>query len=101
MGQTPISKLSEVLPFPNPVIIKTGEEKVSFLVPAQTVGIKIYTIAGEQIKDCVLVDPLRGRWEWDLKNKAGELAASGVYLFYVYDEKGNRAVGKIAVIREE
>jgi len=101
VGQTPISKLSEVLPFPNPVIIKTGEEKVSFLVPAQTVGIKIYTIAGEQIKDCVLVDPLRGRWEWDLKNKAGELAASGVYLFYVYDEKGNRAVGKIAVIREE
>jgi ligand-binding sensor domain-containing protein len=100
-GETPTLRLSDVFPFPNPVIIKTGEEKVNFLAPAQTVGIKIYTTAGEQIKDGVLVDPLRGRWEWDLKNKDGELVASGVYLFYVYNEKGNSALGKIAVIREE
>ena len=101
VGETHRLQLSDVLPFPNPVIIRTGEEKISFSVPAQTVGIKIYTIAGEQINDGVLVDPLRGRWEWNLKNKDDELVASGVYLFYVYDEEGNSAVGKIAVIREE
>ena len=36
---------------------------------------------------------------WDGKNEAGDLIANGTYLFVIETEAGERAIGKIAVLR--
>ena len=94
-GVSPI-RLSEVVSYPNPVVIKTGEEKVSFSIPPYGSKIKIFTTAGEYINEITS----EHNWKWDLKNRWGKLVSSGIYLFLVYDEEGNSWVGKMAVIRE-
>ncbi|MGB2698549.1 MAG: hypothetical protein WBD28_11930, partial [Candidatus Zixiibacteriota bacterium] len=79
-----------------PAVIKTGEERVSFTLPPFGSKIKIFTVAGEFIKEITS----EGNWKWDLRNQSGELISAGVYLFLVTDAEGNTHVGKIAVIRE-
>ncbi|MCD8481136.1 MAG: hypothetical protein LRZ88_13665 [Candidatus Cloacimonetes bacterium] len=39
------------------------------------------------------------RFEWDGKNKAGDIVANGIYYFVVTDADGNVARGKIAVLK--
>jgi hypothetical protein len=36
---------------------------------------------------------------WDRANDAGELAASGIYLYVITDTQGARTRGKLALIR--
>ena len=39
------------------------------------------------------------RFEWDGRNKSGNLVSSGIYYFVVTDSDGNVERGKIAVLR--
>ena len=95
-GISPVDDLADILPYPNPVIIKTGEEKVSFTLPPYGSNIKIFTVAGEFIKEITSAQ----NWKWNLRNQSGELVSGGIYLFLVTDAQGDTHVGKIAVIRE-
>lgn len=95
-GVSPSKKLSDIVPYPNPIVIKTGDEKVSFSLPPYGSKIKIFTVAGDYIKEITS----EHNWKWDLKNRSGKLVSGGIYLFLVDDGKGNSWVGKIAVIRE-
>jgi ligand-binding sensor domain-containing protein len=93
-GIAPAKNLKEVIPYPNPFIIVEGTEKLTFDRLPYQAKIKIYTVAGELVREIDSGD------KWDGKNKAGVLVSGGIYLFYVSDASGNKAVGKIAVIRE-
>ena len=93
-GIAPAKNLSEVTPYPNPFVIRGGTEKLTFDRLPYQVKIKIYTVAGELVREINSGD------KWDGRNKAGELVSGGIYLFYVSDPSGRKAVGKIAVIRE-
>ena len=93
-GIAPAKNLSEVTPYPNPFVIREGTEKLTFDRLPYQVKIKIYTVAGELVREINTGD------KWDGRNKAGELVSGGIYLFYVSDPSGKKAVGKIAVIRE-
>ncbi len=95
-GIAPSKSLSDIVPYPNPVVIKTGEETVGFSLPSLGSRIRIFTVAGDYVKEITS----EHSWRWDLRNRSGKLVAGGVYLFLVYDGKGKSAVGKIAVIRE-
>jgi ligand-binding sensor domain-containing protein len=95
-GISPMEDLADILPYPNPAIIKTGEEKVSFTLPPYGSNIKIFTAAGEFIKEITFAQ----NWKWNLRNQSGELVSGGIYLFLVTDAQGDTHVGKIAVIRE-
>jgi hypothetical protein len=93
-GIAPAKNLLEVTPYPNPFIIREGTEKLTFDRLPYQAKIKIYTVAGELVREINSGD------KWDGRNKAGELVSGGVYLFYLSDPSGKKAVGKIAVIRE-
>ena len=95
-GVSPSKSLSDIIAYPNPVVIRTGEEMVGFLLPPFGSKIKVFTVAGDYIREITSAH----NWKWDLRNESGELISSGIYLFLVYDEKGNSWVGKMAVIRE-
>ncbi|MCK4403480.1 MAG: hypothetical protein KAW02_00190 [candidate division Zixibacteria bacterium] len=90
----PAENLSQVVPFPNPFIIQDGTEILTFDRLPYPAEVRIFTVAGELIKE------IKSGNRWDGKNKAGDLVASGVYLFHIQDPSGKSAVGKIAVIRE-
>ncbi len=90
----PAKKLSEVVPFPNPLIIQNGNERLTFDRLPYQAKVRIYTVAGE------LIQEIKSGNQWNGRNQKGELVASGVYLFYVQSSSGESAVGKIAVIRE-
>lgn len=90
----PAEKLSQVIPFPNPFIIENGTEMLTFDRLPYEARVRIFTVAGELIKE------IKSGNQWNGRNQSGELVASGVYLFYVQDPSRKSAVGKIAVIRE-
>lgn len=93
-GITPAQDLTEVVPYPNPFVIIEGTEKLTFDRLPYPAKIRIYTVAGELVREIDSGD------QWDGRNKAGVLVSGGIYLFYVSDASGNKAMGKIAVIRE-
>lgn len=93
-GIAPAKDLTQVTPYPNPFIIREGLEKLTFDRLPYQAKIRIYTVAGELVREINYGD------KWDGRNKAGVLVAGGIYLFYVSDPSGEKAMGKIAVIRE-
>jgi len=86
--------LSLVTVHPNPFVLREKEDKLTFDRLPYRARIKIYTLAGELVKEIDSSD------QWDGTNQAGKLVAGGVYLFYLFDQQGKSAVGKIALIRE-
>lgn len=93
-GIAPAKNLAEVTSYPNPFVIREGTEKLTFDRLPYPAKIKIYTVAGELVREINSGD------KWDGRNEAGQIVSGGIYLFYVSDPSGEKAVGKIAVIRE-
>jgi len=63
----------------NPV----GSNELHFVnLPAQA-RIRIYTLAGDLVRDIRRADPIRDFERWDLKNEVGRDVASGIYLYRV------------------
>jgi len=94
--KVPAENLCQIYPYPNPIVSKNGEERVTFEVPLET-KVRIYTVAGDWVAEAKA--GAIGK-EWDLRNRAGKLVASGIYLFHIYDDKLGSCTGKIVVIRE-
>ena len=58
-------------------------------------SIKIYTISGSLVRELDVISPVV---QWDVKNSAGEVVASGVYLWELI-VGGNRKTGRLIVIK--
>ncbi len=78
------------------MVAKSGEKKVTFDVPLET-RVRIYTVAGDWVAEAKSGGIGK---VWDLRNRAGKLVASGIYLFLLYDDQRGSCPGKIVVIRE-
>ncbi|NTV51510.1 MAG: hypothetical protein HGA76_00650 [Candidatus Firestonebacteria bacterium] len=77
--------------------------------PAQAIGgtlkfiglensdkIKLFTVSGEKVME---KNDTQGRWEWDGKNSSGENVVTGVYVWVVHRAGGEKAMGKIFLVR--
>ncbi len=79
----------------NPARYGSWSDLITFTnLPAQG-KVRIYTVAGELVRELPVTPPAM---KWDLKNKDGQIAASGVYLWEVTSGK-NRKTGKLVVIK--
>lgn len=104
IGRTikPKTDLNEVKAFPNP-FTPTGSNTLQIVnlpvdsMPQGKTQCSIYSQSGALVRK--LKETPYSRFEWDAKNKAGELVASGIYYFVVSDAGGKTARGKIAIIR--
>ena len=94
--KVPAENLCQVHPYPNPVVSSNGDEKVTFDVPLET-KVRIYTVAGDWVAEAKSGGIGK---EWDLRNRSGNLVASGIYLFLLFDNQRGTCAGKIVVIRE-
>jgi len=61
--------------------------------------IRIYTIAGELVREFTVVRTDLGVKMWDGKNSAGKKVASGVYFANIKVSAGNRSILKLAIER--
>ncbi len=93
-GIVPAQDLSEVRAYPNPFVLGEGTETLTFDRLPYRAKIRIFTVAGELVRE------INSQDTWDGRNDAGQLVSGGVYLFYVTGPSGDKAIGKIAVIRE-
>ncbi len=81
--------------FPVP-FVATQHTSIKFTDLPGSGEIKIYTIAGEEVKRLSI--PPGGFREWDVTNASGKKVVTGVYL-YIVDGDGQKSSGKIVVIR--
>lgn len=78
--------LNAIRIFPNPLRPALGHTAVTFSNLPAASRLRIYTLAGELIRD--FISDTSGLVTWDGKNAFGEKTASGVY--FVFVESGNK-----------
>ncbi|UCD64714.1 MAG: hypothetical protein JSW34_04570 [Candidatus Zixiibacteriota bacterium] len=88
----PASDVNEVLAFPNPFVIQSEADRLTFNYDAPGT-LRIFSAAGELILEGPVDD-------WDGKNSRGNEVASGVYIFVVTDSDGKVGKGKILLVRK-
>jgi len=77
-----------VLAVPNPyrgseVWDQPGQSEVHFINLPSTAKIRIYTAAGDLVRELNHNDKVRDFERWDLKNGAGLAVASGIYMYRI------------------
>jgi len=60
--------------------------------------IKIFNIAGELVFS-EIESSTGGRYIWKAENNSGKKVASGIYIFILHDQSGNKKFGKLAIVR--
>jgi ligand-binding sensor domain-containing protein len=89
-----ISKLEDIIAFPNPFVIRSDSDSLKFNF-SRSGTVRLFTVAGELVAELPVNTP------WNGRNQKGEKVVSGVYLYILTDNDGNVGRGKILVIREE
>ncbi len=82
--------------YPNPYNVSFSSG-ITFDFLTEDSKIKIYTLNGQLIKEIKVKD--EGRVTWDIKNEQGKKIASGIYIYVIVDEKGDKKSGKIAIVK--
>jgi len=94
----PLEDLSQVQVGPNP-FLPDGSSQFFFFKLADDVAIKIMTENGMVVRQISKEQILGSQAYWDGKNGSGEIVASGVYVYVIYNEEsGLNLGGKIAVV---
>ncbi|MCB4792090.1 MAG: carboxypeptidase regulatory-like domain-containing protein [Elusimicrobia bacterium] len=83
--------------YPNPYKPGKGHSYIKFDNLTMHTRIQIFTIAGEIVfeKDDINI----GEYSWNVKNQSGNDVASGVYICLMINDKGDKKIVKVAVIR--
>jgi hypothetical protein len=108
-AKTSLSLLSDVYPVPNPYARDVtsesfprwelpGERRIQFVNLPTRATIKIYSLAGDFIRG-LEHEADHGTLNWDLRNGSGEIVTSGVYLWLVETESGERKSGQLVIVR--
>ncbi|MBI4351640.1 MAG: T9SS type A sorting domain-containing protein [Elusimicrobia bacterium] len=83
--------------YPNPCTVSRGCTGVTFTRLTLRATIKIYTVSGEKVRTILKSNNIDSVG-WDLRNEAGSIVASGLYLYVVTGE-GTSRTGKLVIVR--
>jgi hypothetical protein len=99
------SELAQAHPVPDPYVrgsgwaAGSGNDVIKFVkLPVQSI-VRIYSLSGILIR--VLEhnsNELGGSADWDVRNRAGNLVASGVYFYHIEAPSGERRVGRMTIV---
>ena len=90
--------LDQVNVYPNPYRLSLGHSRILFDNLTTQFKLRIYSASGVLVRE-VEMDNSSGPYRWDVRNAAGEPIASGIYVYIVTNNLGDKKSGKIAVIR--
>lgn len=94
--------LEKAYVYPNPFKPGSGgdydAENITFSNLTEQTKIEIYNIAGELV---ATIDKNNDQNEkqWNAANDAGKKLASGVYIFYISNDNGQKKTGKFAIVK--
>jgi hypothetical protein len=91
------TNLTSAYVFPVPCRVYQGHNQITFTGLSSQAMIKIFTISGELIVTLKEEDG-DGQLIWDVKNKGGKFLASGVYIYYIENEREHKS-GKLMIIK--
>jgi hypothetical protein len=77
---------------------QAGERRVQFHNLPARATVRIFTVAGDLVRELEKNDPQSGNLDWNLKNGEGRDVASGIYLFHVLSDQGFERKGNFVVI---
>lgn len=83
--------------FPNPCTVTRGCTGVTFTRLTLRATINIFTVSGEKVRSIEKSNNIDSVG-WDLRNTAGSIVASGLYLYVVTGE-GSSKKGKLVIVR--
>ena len=75
-----------------------GEKRVQFHNLPARATVKIFTLAGDLVRELAKTDPASGNLDWNLRNADGREITSGIYLFHVLSDQGFETKGNFVVI---
>ena len=95
--------LDNVYVYPNPAKLNGQNFKITFANLTKNATINIFSLNGKKIKT-LIENNGDGGVDWDLKNEAGQIIGSGIYIFRVavVDDQNNESqvkLGKFAVLK--
>lgn len=98
------SNVEAVIVVPNPYRGRErwdapGENRIQFMNVPADVRVRIFTIAGDLVRELLKTDPTSGNLDWDLKNEQGESVASGIYMYHVLSGQGYESKGHFVIVR--
>jgi len=98
------SNVENVIVVPNPYRGRErwdapGSNRVQFMNVPADVRVRIFTIAGDLVRELLKTDPTSGNLDWDLKNQQGESVASGIYMYHVLSGQGYESKGHFVIVR--
>ena len=76
-----------------------GGGRVQFQNLPAVARVRVYTVAGDLVRDLSKDDAGSGNLDWNLKNADGKDVSSGIYLYHVESGEGFVAKGNFVVIR--
>jgi len=76
-----------------------GTNRIQFMRVPANVRVRVYTMAGDLVRELAKKDPTSGNMDWDLKNQNGQEVASGIYIYHVLSEEGYESKGHFVIIR--
>jgi hypothetical protein len=93
-----------VYAYPNPFNPDVEHVKLRFKLGKDgSVTITIFDISNTKVKEVISAVPMSAGVEqsivWDGRNERGEIVANGVYFYVIESSSGERAVGKVVVLR--
>jgi len=95
-GGAPSFDLDSAFCYPNPYYPLRGALHLSGLSPRTEFA--LYDLAGELVYKTDLEAPT-GEASWDGHINGGNYPASGVYLYVLGNQQGNKKAGKLAIFR--
>lgn len=93
------STLNEVIAAPNPFIPSRGDMVMVFDNVTSKSDLQIFSLTGELLRKIDSSAAQSGSIFWDGKNDDGGNVGSGIYIYLITDEDGNKKKGKVAVVR--
>lgn len=76
-----------------------GEHRVQFQNLPAKARVRVYTIAGDLVRELEKDDAISGGLDWDLKNANQQDVASGIYVYHVLSSQGFETKGHFVIIR--
>ena len=89
--------LKMVKVYPNPCRNPSSTGVTFDNLTSDSLKIRIYNIAGELVKESSVYK--EASWVWYGRNNSNNKVASGIYIYLVTNEKGEKKTGKIGLIR--
>jgi len=90
------ASLENLIVYPNPFKPASEHAGIVFAGLTTDATIRIFDLSGQEISHQDLSWLMS--WTWDVKNKAGERVARGIYVYLVINSRGEKKIGKIAVV---